>query len=42
MAVTAGNDGKIIIGASGEVVNVRSWSVEESAATVETTKMGDS
>ena len=40
MATYLGNDGKVIVGSSGEIANVRSWSLEETAATAETTAMG--
>lgn len=40
MATYLGNDGTVIVGSTGAIANVRSWSLEETAATAETTAMG--
>lgn len=40
MAAYKGNDGVVTVGSSGVVTNVRSFSIEASAATAETTTMG--
>ncbi len=40
MAAYKGNDGVVTVGASGVVTNVRSFSIDASAATAETTTMG--
>lgn len=42
MATYKGNDGSVTVGSSGAVTNVRSFSIEASAATAETTAMGSS
>lgn len=42
MATYKGTDGAVTVGATGAVANVKSFSIDASAATVETTAMGSS